>query len=188
MPSLKVWKLIGNGFVGVLTLVIGSFGFYAIPASTMHHIMPYAGSMKIAMKALFYAPIVIPAIVVLGTLGCYYRFERRFQDAFLSLFFLMFLTSFVAVVFYEGAQQGFLDNHIVYQGNCQSFGVAVQVNGNSRNLYANFACDNNPGYVFKVWDPDVIAYVANHPGAQPLAYRLSAGYTLSPINTVAEVK
>jgi len=150
--------------------------------------MPYAGSLGMAMSALFYAPIVIPVAVALCTLGCYYRFQRRFQDTFLSLFFLVFLASFVAVFFYDGARHDFLDNHIVWQGNCRSLGVAVETKGNSKNLYANFACDNNPDYSFRVWDPDIIAYVANHPDAQPLAYRLSAGYTLSPLNAIAETK
>ncbi len=189
MPNTsKVWKLIGNGFVGVLILAIGSFGFIALPASTIHQIMPYAGSLKIAMKALFYVPIIIPTMVFLGTVGCYYRFKRKFQDTFLSLLFLVFFASFVAVVFYEGAQDDFLDNHIIYQGNCRSLGVAVETKGNSKSLYADFTCDNDPDYVFKVWDPDIIAYVANHPGIQPQTYSLSAGYTLSPLDTLIETK
>ncbi len=189
MPNTsKIWKLIGNGFVGVLILALGSFGFVALPASTIHQIMPYAGSLKIAMKALFYAPIVIPAIVLLGTVGCYYRFKRRLHDTFLSLLVLVFYVSFVAVFFYKIALGVFLGNHIVYQGNCKSLGVAVEVRGNDKSLYANFTCDNDPDYVFKVSDPDIIAYIANNPGIQPQMYNLSAGYTLSPVRAPAKTK
>ena len=188
--SKKSWKLIGNGLLGALIVASGIIGLYVFPSEAIRDIMPYAGKMGIAMEALFYAPYVIPIGVALCTVGCYYRFGRSFQDTFISLAILMLLACFfVAPLLYIGARDYFLDNHIVYQGNCRSLGVGVQTEGNRKNLYANFICDNYSSDAFKVWNPDIIAYVANHPDGKPMAYELSAGGTLLPLpHTVADGK
>jgi hypothetical protein len=189
MPMRKKdWLTIGNSLLGIWIACTGVFTFCLLPYWATRDLMPYTKTVAGAMKPLFYGPYLIPAVTIALTAMCYYRFKRDIQQTAISLALLMFLIPFATIFFYWGGEKGFLDHYIVYQGNCEAINISVSTEGNRKNLYADFTCGNDPSQVFKVWDPDIIAYVANHPAASPRQYQLSANHTLLPIEPLQTKK
>lgn len=182
MPmTKKVWPAIGNSLLGIWIACAGAFVFCVLPNFAARDLAPYTGTVAAAMKALRYGPCFVPAVAVVLTMALYLRSKRDIRQTAISVGLLMILAVVLAPFFYWGAEEDFLDQHVVYQGTCTALGFGVSTEGNRKDLYAKFACDNDPSLVFKVWDPEIIAYVADNPGAPPLQYRLSANHTLSPV-------
>ena len=181
MPmTKKVWLTIGNALLGLWIACSAVFSFSMIPYWATRDLAPYTKTVAGTLKPLFYAPCLFPVVTILIATMFYYRFERKAQEAAIGLAIFMVLVPCIVPFFYWGAEKDFLDGYVVYQGNCEPLNIGVSTEGNSKSLYVNFTCDNDPNRVFKVWDPDIIAYVANHPGASPLQYRLSVNHILLP--------
>ena len=182
MPiSKKTWQSIGNVVVGILIPIFGILCFYIFPSRTIHDMEPYTGTAASAIQELHYLPYYIPLGVALFVVGCYYHFGRSIRQACLALALVLGGASLCLSFVYAVMEQIFLGEHIVYEGKCTARGFGVQVNENTKMLYAKFSCDDDPDYVFKVWDPDIIAYAANHPNNRSALYQLSARDTLVPV-------
>ncbi len=189
MPMTKrVWLTIGNVLLGIWIVCSGVFSFYILPYLATRDLAPYTKTVANTMRALFYAPYLIPPIIIIFVMVFYYRSERNIQKTAISLGILMFLVSFASTLFYLAGEQDFLDGYVIYQGNCEPLNIGIFTEGNRKNLYVNFTCDNDPSYVFRVWDPDIIAYVINNPEVSSLPYRLSANHTLLPIESTPAKK
>ncbi len=178
MPIPKrTWKLIGSFLLRFFILGAIILGFYIFPSKMLHDIEPYTGTMAAAMRTFFYFPILVPAAVLSVTLGYYFHSGRKLQDTIEILAVSMILVCILPPLLYEGMEQDFLGNHIVYQGKCSVLNFDV-TKGARPNLFANFTCENDPGYIFKVWDAKVLANAANHPNTKTMVYQLSAEDTL----------
>jgi hypothetical protein len=187
MPiTKKVWLTIGNSILGIWILSATVFSFYLLPRWATHDVMPYTKTVMGAMKALLYAPCLVPlCAIVLCLLMSLGQIKQSVQQFALSTSVVMLLVSGIGLIFYAAAEDDFLTHYPIWQGSCQPGNAGVSVNGNEKGLYINFTCDNQPGHVFKVWDPEVIAYVVNHPGESPLQYRLSVKHTLLPVESAS---
>lgn len=181
MPlSKKYWIIIGNSLLGVLVLAMVVVGFFIFPTEILHSLDPYTGTVAESMKVIFYIPLLFPCAICLATVGFYYRFGRSIQDAFIGCAMLLFVcTTFFIPLLYTAIKDDFLTKHIIYRDNCRSIGIDVFIKGYDRILYAKIVCDRDPNVVLKEWDPDIIAYLANHPENAYHVYQVSAADTLS---------
>ena len=159
-----------------------------LPHEAIQDLIPYTKTLENTLKTLFYVPCIVPVIIILVATIFYYRSQRKLQQMVISIALLMVLIPFFAMLFYAAVENDFLSNYVVYKGNCKPLHLGVSTESNRKDLYIDFTCDNDPNHVFKVWDPDIIAYVANHPGVSPLQYRLSARHTLLPITSAGAIK
>lgn len=159
MPMTKrIWSAIGNSLLGIWIACAGAFSFCVLPHLAMRDLAPYTKTAAASARALSNGPYIIPAIAIVLTAVFYYRLRRNIQQTAISVAVLMLIAPFAATYFYWFTEQDFLDHYVVYQGNCEPLGVGVSTEGNKEGLYANFRCDDAPSYVFKVWDPEIIAY------------------------------
>lgn len=182
MPTKRsIWLVIGNSFLVVWIGCMAIVSFCVLPYWATHDLAPYTKTVANTMRALFYAPCIVPTVVIVLGVICYYCTKKNAQQVIITLAVLMPIVVCVASIVYVAATNDFLDNYVVYQGSCRSLDVGVSAMENKGDVYVNFVCDNDPSHVFKVWDPRIIAYAANHSGAPPRQYQLSARHTLLPI-------
>jgi hypothetical protein len=170
----KTWGSLASIVSGCIILLLATLSFLSVPIATLHELTPYTGSVHESLKILNYTPIWLPMVPVLFALIMRYGGRHGVPTTLGATALVMVIVLILATGFYFEKDENFLAQDIVYQGPCKVENFAVSDKQSGNKLYAMATCANDPFNSFKVWDPNILAYVANHPNELTREYKLSA--------------